>query len=680
MNLSSETPAGFAEIVVDLPVQQPLTYRLDADVSLARRGACCVVPVGRREVIGLCVGQRESTPLPAEKLRAVKRWLDDIAALEDSWCAFTRFAADYYQHPWGEVAVASLPPMLRRPPGPRWAASLRRWQSAAVEGPCAQAPAPPFVLNADQQAAADTVTGTGGFATFLLHGVTGSGKTEVYFAVIETLLARDPTAQVLVLVPEIGLTPQLQSRLGGRFPGLPIVCLHSGLADAERSAAWLAAHEGRARIVLGTRLAVFASLPQLRLLIVDEEHDPSYKAGDGVRYSARDLAVKRAQMIAAPVILGSATPSLESWAQASSARYRLLQLPRRATEAAQPRFELIDLGQHKPANGLTVPLREAIEETVARGEQALVFINRRGYAPVVACDACGWLSACPHCATFAAYHKTDGALHCHHCGWRLPVPKACPTCGNQVLQAVGHGTQRLEETLAAALPAARLLRIDRDTTRRRGAAGAALAAVHAGDTDVLVGTQMIAKGHDFRRVSLVGIVNADAQLVSHDFRAPERLFSTVLQVAGRAGRSGLPSRVLVQTRFAQHPLFEALRRMDYAGFARSQLAERKAAGMPPFMHQALLTAQAKSLDAALAFLARARALGRAEATSVSLYDPVPMPLARLSGVSRAQMLIEATRRSDLQTFLRRWLAELRGAEFSVGARVRWQIEVDPQEI
>jgi len=538
----------------------------------------------------------------------------------------------------------------------------------------------PPPLNEEQRRAVDAVSAETGFAPMMLHGVTGSGKTEVYLTAIERLLAAEPGAQALLLVPEIGLTPQLQSRLHARFPAQSIVCLHSGLADAERSAAWLAAHEGRARIVLGTRLAVFASLPRLRLLVVDEEHDPSYKAGDGVRYSARDLAVKRAQMLGVPVLLGSATPALESWAQALQSRYRLLPLPRRATEAAQPQVELIDLRQYKATNGLAEPLRVALADTVARGEQALVFINRRGYAPVVACNACGWLSACPKCAAFAAFHKTDGALHCHHCGWRSRVPRACPTCGNQNLDAVGQGTQRLEETLAAALPGARILRIDRDSTRRRGAADAALATVHAGETDVLVGTQMIAKGHDFQRVSLVGIVNADSQLASHDFRAPERLFATVLQVAGRAGRSGLPSRVLVQTRYPEHPLFAALRRFDYEGFARSQLAEREAAGMPPFVPQALLTAQAKSLESALAFLGRARALGRALREPATLYDPVPMPLARLAGVFRAQMLVEAPRRGQLQAFLRSWLAQLRGGDAPPAPGVRWQIEVDPQEI
>jgi len=671
---------AYAEVVVDVPVVRALTYGLCEADDPAQPGTCCVVPVGRRKVVGICVGRSTEASVADDKVRPVSRWLGEIAPLDAHWLAFTRFAADYYQHGWGQVAVAALPPLLRTPPGPRWAASLKRLRNASERD---RAPSPREavpVLNAEQRSAVDAVAAQAGFAPMLLHGVTGSGKTEVYLTAIERLLAADAQAQVLLLVPEIGLTPQLQSRLRDRFGGQPVVCLHSGLPAAERSAAWLAAHEGRARIVLGTRLAVFASLPRLRLLIVDEEHDTSYKAGDGVRYSARDLAVKRAQMLGVPVVLGSATPALESWAQATQGRYRLLRLPRRATEAAQPQVELIDQRQHKAASGLTEPLRAALAETVARGEQALVFINRRGYAPVVACSACGWLSACPNCAVFAAFHKTDGALHCHHCGWRSRVPRACPTCGNQDLDAVGHGTQRLEETLAAALPDARILRIDRDSTRRRGAADSALAAVHAGETDVLVGTQMIAKGHDFQRVSLVGIVNADSQLVSHDFRAPERLFSTVTQVSGRAGRSGLPSRVLVQTRFPDHPLFAALRRFDYEGFARSQLAEREAAGMPPFVPQALLTAQTRSLEAALAFLGHARSLGCGLPEAATLYDPVPMPLTRLAGVFRAQMLVEAPRRSLLQTFLRQWLARLREADPPAGSRVRWQIEVDPQEI
>jgi primosomal protein N' (replication factor Y) len=547
---------------------------------------------------------------------------------------------------------------------------LRAWTAAVA------APAGATGPTAEQEEALRAIAEAHGFAIYLLFGVTGSGKTEVYLAAIDRQLAADPDSQALLLVPEINLTPQLEASVRGRFQGFNCVALHSGLSDTQRSSAWLAAHEGRARIVIGTRLAVFASMPRLAIIVVDEEHDPSYKAGEGVRYSARDLAIKRAQMLGIPIILGSATPSFETWARASAGNVRLLKLTQRIGEEQNaPTVELIDSRANPPSHGLCEPVVQALTDTLARGEQSLVFLNRRGYAPVVACDACGWLSHCPRCSTFAVFHKPDRSLRCHHCGYSERVPRACPTCGNQGLKGVGHGTQRIEESLQALLPAARIVRIDRDSTRRRHAAEQAFDAVHAGAVDVLVGTQMIAKGHDFQRVSLVVVVNPDGQLVSHDFRAPERLFSTLVQVAGRAGRAGLPSRVLVQSRFPTHPLFSALAKQDFAAFADTQLAERRAANMPPYSHQALLTAEARSMDAALGFLREARE-SAGSAAGVRLYDPVPMPMQRLAGTERAQLLVEADRRSALQPFLRAWLATLRARR----APVRWQIEVDPQQI
>ena len=515
------------------------------------------------------------------------------------------------------------------------------------------------------------------FTASLLFGVTGSGKTEVYLSAIERILAGKPTAQALLLVPEINLTPQLEARVRARFPAEGVVALHSGLAAGERTGAWLAAHEGRARVVIGTRLAVFASMPKLAAIVVDEEHDASYKAGEGVRYSARDLAVKRAQMLGIPVVLGSATPSLESWAHARSGRYRLLLLKERAAieERLQPRIELIDPGIERGTSGIAPAIEQALAECLERREQSLVFLNRRGYAPVVTCDACGWLSHCPNCAVFAVFHKPDGALHCHHCGWSRPVPRSCPTCGNTALRGVGRGTQRIEEWLHERWPAARIVRVDRDSTRRRRAASDAFDAVHRGDVDVLVGTQMIAKGHDFRNIGLVVVLNADAQLMAQDFRASERLFATLVQVIGRAGRSGRSSRAMVQTRFISHPLFAALTRLDYAAFADAVLAERERACMPPFSHQALLTAEASRLGDALAFLAEAARLGDPP-PAVRVYDPVPMAVARRAGIERAQLLIEATQRPPLHRFLRSWLAQLR----ELGSRVRWQIDVDPAEI
>ena len=667
---------NFLQVVVDLPVASPLDYAAPGDGE-AREfvGLRCIVPLGRRRALGLVTAVAPSTSVDPSRIKSVERVLDEIAALDDHWLAFTRFAADYYQHTWGEVAIPALPPALRQVPGPRHLHSLSRMRGSSDAALVSASPPP--MKNAEQADAVDRIARSSGFTASLLFGVTGSGKTEVYLSSIERILERRPAAQALLLVPEINLTPQLEARVRARFPAQGVVALHSGLAAGERSKAWLAAHEGRARVVIGTRLAVFASMPQLAAIVVDEEHDASYKAGEGVRYSARDLAVKRAQMLQIPVVLGSATPSLESWSHARSGRYQLLLLRERAAieERLQPRIELVDPGKERDSSGIAPAIERALAHGLERRDQSLVFLNRRGYATVVTCDACGWLSHCPNCAVFAVFHKTDGALHCHHCGWSRPVPRSCPTCGNTALRGVGRGTQRVEEWLQERWPAARIVRVDRDSTRRRHAASDAFDAVHRGDVDMLVGTQMIAKGHDFRNVGIVVVLNADAQLMAQDFRASERLFATLVQVIGRAGRSGRTSRALVQTRFATHPLFAALTRLDYAAFADALLAERQRAGMPPFSHQALLTAEAARLDDALAFLAEAARLGEPP-PDVRIYDPVPMAVARRAGIERAQLLIEAAQRPPLHRFLRGWLAQLR----ELRTRVRWQIDVDPAEI
>jgi len=706
-----------ARVIVDAPLPQPLDYAAgELGPAALHAGTPVFAPLGARSVAGIVVGRAAAPSIDVAKVRPLRALIADVAPLPDDWLQFTRFAADYYHCGWGEIAVPALPPALRKitgaDPAKRVLALRKRYPGRAAES--APSAGPPVTLREEQRVAVDAIVAAlGGFAPFLLFGVTGSGKTEVYLHAIAAALAADPAAQVLLLVPEINLTPQLEALLRSRFPGEPVVSQHSALADGERTAAWLQAHEGRARIVVGTRLAVFAAVPHLRLIVVDEEHDPSLKAGDGVRFSARDLAVKRAQMLRLPVVLGSATPSLESWAAAQAGRYRLLALAQRAGGAAKveapgaegtaggtsglgvpggtgataesvgapARVVAVDVRAHPPEHGLSGPLRSALAATVARGEQALVFINRRGYSPVLACDACGWLSNCPRCSTFAAYHKRDAVLRCHHCGWQQRVPRACPTCGNQDLQPVGQGTQRLEETLREMLPQARLARIDRDSTRRKGAAAATLDAVHAGDIDILVGTQMIAKGHDFRRVSLVCVLNADAQLLATDFRAPERLFATLAQVSGRAGRAGQPARVLLQTRYPDHPLYVALARHDFAGFARQQLAERRATHLPPFVHAALLTAQARAMETATTLLELGRELALPLAPQgMNLYDPVPMPLERVDNEHRAQMLIESPRRPALHAFLREWLPALRAAIAERKLRARWHLEVDPASI
>jgi primosomal protein N' (replication factor Y) len=502
------------------------------------------------------------------------------------------------------------------------------------------------------------------------------------------LFTAQPDAQALVLVPEINLTPQFEavfrSRFAARLGAGAIVTLHSAMADGERARSWLAAHRGSARIVLGTRLAVLASLPALSLIVVDEEHDPAYKQQEGLRYSARDLAVWRAKQRAIPVVLGSATPSLETWWQADQGRYKRLTLTRRAvSDAVLPTVRLIDLEEEQrrgraSVDGISGPLVAALKARLERGEQSLVFLNRRGYAPVLACDACGWLAGCPRCSAYVVLHKPERALRCHHCGWETRVPRACPDCGNVDIAPLGRGTQRVEETLAALVPGARVIRIDADSTRRKGSAQALFSDVHSGEVDILVGTQMVAKGHDFQRVSLVGVLNADAALFSHDFRAGERLFAQLMQVSGRAGRAGLPGEVLIQTRYARHALYHALARHDYVGFAESTLAERRDAHLPPFVYQALLRAEGRTLEAALGFLEQAgAALGTIDtAGRVTVYDAVPLTIVKVMNVHRAQLLVESASRAALLATLRAWQSPLRALK----GVLRWSLEVDPLDI
>ena len=463
----------------------------------------------------------------------------------------------------------------------------------------------------------------------MLQGVTGSGKTEVYLRSAARALQQG--RQVLVLVPEINLTPQLEARFAERFAGRRLVSLHSALTPAQRLRHWLLAHGGQADLVLGTRLAVFASLPRLGLIVVDEEHDPSFKQQEGARYSARDLAVYRGRVEGLPVLLGSATPSLESWAQAERGRYRRLRLTQRIGGGALPAVRVLDMtAVPRPAGGAAPPalapaLQQAVEQRIARGEQSLLLLNRRGYAPVLFCAACGWKSGCPHCSAWRVFHKADRTLRCHHCGFSERVPRACPECGNLDIAPIGRGTERLEEQIAQLLPSARVGRIDADSTRAKGALQAQLTAVHAGEVDVLVGTQMIAKGHDFRGVTLVAAVNPDAALFASDFRAAERLFALLMQAAGRAGRDAAQaarSEMWIQTWHPRHPLYAALQAHDFDAFAASQMQERRAAGLPPFTRLALLRADARSADAALAFL-RAAAELAAQGPGSDRGAPVP---------------------------------------------------------
>jgi primosomal protein N' (replication factor Y) (superfamily II helicase) len=676
------------QIALDTPLDFAFDYCWQAptpDAPAPVVGQLALVPFGRREVAGVIVGIKDASALAPEKLKNVLALRSQLPPLSAAWLALCAFAAEYYQRPLGEVMLPGLPKNLRT----ATPVALDRALQKLAKAPAV--PAPPLasasvvpLLNPAQQQAADAIAAADGFAPTLLYGVTGSGKTEVYLhaaaRILERAAASGTVAQILILVPEINLTPQLEASVRARFPGAMVATLHSGLAEGERTRHWLAAHLGQAAIVLGTRLAVLASLPHLKLIVIDEEHDPSYKQQEGLRYSARDLAVWRAHQLQIPVVLGSATPSLESWQHAQSGRYRKLELRQRAVrDAVLPKVHLIDMERDKPAQGLTAFLSSALKQRVQRGEQSLLFLNRRGYAPVLACDACGWVSNCSRCTAFMVLHKPERRLRCHHCSLELQIPRHCPTCGNVDLQPLGRGTQRLEESLQLQFPEARLLRIDADSTRKKGSAQAAFEQVHRGDVDILIGTQMVAKGHDFKNLTLVGVLNPDTALFSPDYRASERLFAQLMQVAGRAGRAaqkegGSISEVLIQSRYPQHPLYAAVMAHDYDHFAAALLAERRAADLPPYIHQALLRAEARELQTALDFLQQAKDCIAPQ--GITLHEPIPMTLTRVANVERAQLLVECASRPALQAFLKQWMALLRGLK----SRVRWSLEVDPVDI
>ena len=670
-------------VVVPTPahstVGEPLSYASELPLS---PGTLVRVPLGRREVCGVVWDTPpDATPPPAQ-LKHVGGVLDGLPPLSAHWRQLVGFAAGYYQRSLGEVALAALPPQLRELGPTQLARRLKRAAAAAGNGPGAHRPE----LTGDQQRALDAIASEGG--PFLLFGATGSGKTEVYLRAMEALFARDPRAQGLVLVPEINLTPQLQARFVERFGADAVVPLHSGMTNPQRLRSWIAAHSGSARIVLGTRMAIFASLPRLGLVVVDEEHDPSYKQQEGARYSARDLAIYRGRMEGVKVVLGSATPSLESWQACDRGRYRCLEMPDRVGAGALPAVRVVNMN-HQPRGTLfSAPLLAAIQARIQRGEQSLVFLNRRGYAPVLACGSCDWRSECSHCSAFRVFHKIDRTLRCHHCGYTERVPRACPKCGNVDVAPLGRGTERLEEQLAELLADARrpdgtpvrISRMDADSTRLKGALEQQLAQVHSGEVDVLVGTQMVTKGHDFRSITLVAAVNPDSALFSSDFRAPERLFSLLMQAAGRAGRDAAhaaASEMWVQTFHPDHPLFVALKKHDFPAFAEQQLAERRQAAMPPFAFQALLRAEARTQDVAQAFLQAAAdaSAGLDGSGHVVVYAPVPMAVQRVANVERAQLLLESGSRPALQAFLSAWQPVLQGLR--VKGLIRWAVDVDP---
>ncbi len=684
-------------VLVQTPAHSQVAGTLSYLSELALPAGTLVrVPLGRRETLGIVwdAASQGQTEVETSRLRPIASALTALPPLSAAWRQLVDFAASYYQRAAGEIALAALPPQLRELSSEQLARRLKR--TAAETAPSATEQAP--TLTPEQQTVLAQIEAQAG--PFLLFGATGSGKTEVYLRCVQALLERDPEAQAMVMVPEINLTPQLESRFAARFGAEVVVSLHSGMTNPQRLKSWLAAHSGAARIVLGTRMAVFASLPKLRLIVVDEEHDPSYKQQEGARYSARDLAIYRGRLEGAKVILGSATPSLESWHHsrpvAEGGRYVRLLMPSRVGDGgALPLVRRVDMN-HQPKHAVfSPPLLEALKGRIAKGEQSMVFLNRRGYAPVLHCNDCEWKSECPHCSAYRVFHKLDRTLRCHHCGFTERVPRACPSCGSPDIRPMGRGTEKLEEHLAELLAdvqrpdgqAVRIVRIDADTTKLKGELEAQLAQVHSGEVDVLVGTQMIAKGHDFRRITLVAAANPDSALFSSDFRAPERLFSLLMQAAGRAGRDAgisAQSEMWVQTQHPTHPLYENLKKHDYPGFAAQQLKEREQAGLPPYSFQALVRAEARTQETAQAFLNAASTFGTEAAASlnVTLYPAVPMSVQRVANVERAQMLIESPSRAALQRFLGGWhevLHQVRQGPEGKGL-IRWAVDVDPLTI
>ncbi|WP_229804450.1 primosomal protein N' [Paludibacterium paludis] len=717
------------EVAVDVPLHGTFTY-------LAREalipGQRVLVPFGRRKVCGIVANAIPREGVEADRLKEIEASLAGVPPLPPEFFSMVEFAARYYHYPFGQALFTALPTSLREardvvlpdetlyaltdrgvsePPPARQTARRALWQ-ALCDGPMTIAriksampragavvadwldrgllkretpPSVPFevatvpVLNDEQAAALAALSSGEGFRAWVLQGITGSGKTEVYLRRIEAELAAG--RQVLILVPEINLTPQLVSRFAERFPRTRMALLHSELSDGERLRAWVDAWQGRAGIVIGTRMSVFVPLPKLGLIIVDEEHDGSFKQQDGLRYHARDLAVWRARRDKVPVVLGSATPSLETVANIRAGRYERVSLTRRAHgKASLPVIHLLDVRHLKRVEGLAEPAIDALRRRIERREMSLVYINRRGFAPVVACTECGWISGCPGCSARLVVHLLERVLRCHHCGHEEPVPRACPSCGNIDIKPLGEGTQRLESALERMFPEARVLRIDRDTTARKHAWDAIYRQVHAGEVDILVGTQMLAKGHDFGALSLVVVLNADGGLYSADYRAGERLFSQLVQVAGRAGRADVPGEVLVQTQWAEHPLYQALRANDFDGFTETQLAEREAAGFPPSTFQAVLRADAPRLGDACRFLESVSADVAGRHPAVLFSGPAPALMMRLANRERAQLILEAQRRAELHACLDELSACAADLARRAPRALRWSLDIDPQEL
>lgn len=735
-------------IALDVPLNRTFDYlsgNVEANVgNRAQVGSRVIVPFAGRHLVGVVLSISDTSDYPIEKLKAVNHVFEDVVFDRDTF-KLLKFCADYYHYPLGQALISALPLRLRqlKPAVSRKTFAYRLlanadltqiptkkvvlhriidalkatpvltsgdaalisfgWRKAILElknrglvtehevlAVKASMPSssqePP--LNDEQKKAIEQVLAlTHTFKPWLLHGITGSGKTEVYIQILQQVLqennAQGVGSQVLVLVPEINLTPQLEARFRSRLSQYPLVTLHSNLSESERLQHWLAASAGEAKIVIGTRLSVFTPMPHLKMIVMDEEHDSSYKQQEGMRYHARDVAIMRAKQLNIPIVLGSATPSLETWANAKSQNaqkqaYGLLSLQKRAVHnSTLPKIYCIDTAKSPTENGLSPLLVNALRERLNRGEQSLLFINRRGYAPVLHCSACQWVAPCMRCSARLVVHLSQKRLKCHHCGHEQKIPLQCPSCGNPDLYPTGQATQRLEQTLEMLFPSARIARVDRDSMRSKDALMHVLTQVHNHEIDILVGTQMLAKGHDFPNLTLVGVIDTDSALYSPDFRASERLFAQLMQVAGRAGRAEKTGEVLIQTAFPQHTLFDALRAQDYVRFADELLIERQTMQFPPASFFALLRAESNKFSEVETFLHLARNAARNASTEVMVYDVVRPQMERLKGMERGQLLLQANTRMALQRLLKAWIPQIKG--FLLANKVRWNLDIDPLE-
>ena len=719
----------YHRIAVNVPLSDGLlTYSHSEPLP---QGARVLVPFRNKTVVGIVWETDIAPDMDAARILGVQTTFSDEPPLPESWRDLLAFTSRYYHYPTGQAVFAALPQGLKEtravempqpplfyalnkagraqtPPPARFNKKAALWDAllsggmtmAALKQVNAQAAkliedwaeqgwietteaAKPvlrpseFQLNADQQKASDEIQTTfGSFQPFLLYGITGSGKTEVYFDAMAKVLAQG--RQVLFLLPEINLTPQLLERVENRFADVPTAVLHSQMAAGRRTQDYLRAMLGQAKLVIGTRLAVFTPLPDVGLIVVDEEHDGSFKQDNELRYHARDLAVWRAKQSGCPVVLGSATPSLESWHKAQSGAYRLLQLTERAHAAAQlPQVDILNVGRLKLDNGFSPQALQLLKQNFEAGGMSLVYLNRRGFAPALFCGDCGHTFGCPNCSAKMVLHQRARQLRCHHCDHREPIPFKCPDCGNQDLTAVGHGTQRVEETLRAFLPKAAVVRVDRDSTAHKNDWADLYRRIAENEIDILVGTQMLAKGHDFARLNLVIVLNADGSLYSADFRAPERLFAELMQVSGRAGRADKPGKVLIQTQLPEHPVFAAVKAQDYAMFAENELNERQMFAMPPFGFQTAIRADAPRVADAMEFLNAAKeTLAPLLPESVSQFGAAPMLMVRLAERERAQIFLESISRQDLHRAVSLWVQVL---QQNRDGKIRWSVDVDVQE-